>query len=324
MIDSQDLLKMRVVPVSLIIPVYNAASTLERCIRSINTGLFPQEIIIVDDASVDESALVVNRLANVYSNIKLISRPTNGGIAAARCDGFRAAQCDYVAIVDADDYLEDGALEEAYNTLVETGSDICIWQFWRVEKDRTYELIDLTKVPFPITGQDAVERTLGSWSIHPLGVGRKEVYLKAYAGFSLTSTNADEMITRLLFVNAGKVVSCKKKYYYVANPQSTTSTINPRRLTVLDSELWLLEFCKARGSNKYREQLGWCMSNMWTLFRLRKGIGIEETRVKLRRFTFDVCFVSGFFPGILFIEGKPLLKFILVGLYCRIPLFGKW
>ena len=69
MIDSQDLLKMRVVPVSLIIPVYNAASTLERCIRSINTGLLPQEIIIVDDASVDESALVVNRLANVYSNI---------------------------------------------------------------------------------------------------------------------------------------------------------------------------------------------------------------------------------------------------------------
>jgi len=323
MIDMQDLSKKSVLPVSVIIPIYNAESTLERCVRSINAGLLPQEIIIIDDASVDESGLVANRLANVYSNIKLISRSTNGGAAEARRDGFWAAQCDYVSYVDADDYIEDGALEEAYNMLVETDSDLCVWQLWRSENDHTFEAIDLSKVPFPITGRKAAELTLGHWSIPASGVGKKEIYLKAYAGFSMVSMNADELITRLAFLKCRKVASCNKKYYYVANLQSTTRTIHSRHLTVLDSDLWLLEFCKAFGPNKFRQQLGWCMSNMWNLFRLRERIGIEETRGKLRRFTFDVCFVSGFFPGILF-EGKPLLKFIIVGLYCRIPLFRKW
>jgi glycosyltransferase involved in cell wall biosynthesis len=283
----------------------------------------PQEIIIVDDASLDETVPLANRLANVYSNIRLISRSTNGGAADARRDGFRAAECDYVAFVDADDYLEDGALEEAYNTLVDTASDMCILQLWRLHNDRDFEYIDLSRVPFPITGEVAAELTLGSWSIHPLGVARKEVYLKAYAGFSSISTNADELITRLAFVNAEKVVSCGKKYYYVVNPQSTTNTIHPRRLTVLDSDIWLLEFCKAHGFNKYGELLGASMGDMWRLFRLRNEIGISETRDKLRRFTFDVCFVTGFFAGILR-DGRALLKFVLVGLYCRIPLFGKW
>jgi glycosyltransferase involved in cell wall biosynthesis len=283
----------------------------------------PQEIIIVDDASVDGSVLLANRLANVYSNIRLISRSTNGGAADARHDGFRAAECDYVSYVDADDYLEDGALEEAYNTLVETGSDLCVWQLWRSENDRTFEAIDLSKVPFPITGRKAAELTLGSWSIHPLGVARKEVYLKAYAGFPSISMNADELITRLAFVNAGKVVSCRKKYFYVVNHQSTTSTIHPRHLTVLDSNIWLLEFCKTHSFNKYGELLAASMGDMWHLFRLRNEIGISETRKKLRRFTFDLCFVTGFFAGILR-DGKALLKFVLVGIYCRIPLFGKW
>jgi hypothetical protein len=182
--------------------------------------------------------------------------------------------------------------------------------------------LDLSKVPFPITGEDAVELTLGSWSIHAAGVARIELYLKAYAGFSLISTNADEIITRLAFLNSATVVSCKKKYYYVANPQSTTRTIHPRHLTVLDSDIWLLEFCKARRSNKYGEQLRTSMSHLWGLFRLRNKIGISETREKLRLFTFDVCFVAGFFPGILR-DGKALLQFVPVGLYCLFRFFGN-
>jgi glycosyltransferase involved in cell wall biosynthesis len=313
----------RTLPISVIIPVHNGESTLERSVRSINSGMLPQEIVIVDDASIDGSVLLAYRLANVYGNIKCISRPTSGGAAYARRDGFLAAECDYVSYVDADDYIEEGALEEAYNTLVETGSDLCVWQLWRAENDRTFEAIDLTKVPFPITGRNAAELTLGHWGIPAWGVGKKEIYLKAYAGFSMISMNADELITRLAFVNSKKVIVCSKKYYYVVNPHSTTITIHPRHLTILDSDVWLLEFCKARGFKNYGELLRASMADMWRLFRLRNEIGISETRDKLRRFTFEVCFVTGFFGGILR-DGRALVKFVLVGLYCRIPLLGKW
>jgi glycosyltransferase involved in cell wall biosynthesis len=265
---------------------------------------------------------MANRLGNVYSNIRIISRPTNGGIAEARRDGFLAAQCDYVSYVDADDYIEDGALEEAYNALVETGSDLCVWQLWRSENNCTFEAIDLSKVPFPITGRKAAGLTLGHWSMPAWGVGKKEIYLKAYTGFSMISTNADELITRLAFLKCKKVISCKKKYYYVVNPQSTTQMFNPSRLTILDSDIWLLDFCKTNSFNEHGEVLRASMSHMWWIFRVRKKIGIAETRKKLRSFTLDVCFAPGFFPGILR-EGKPLLEFILIGLYCCIPLFHK-
>jgi glycosyltransferase involved in cell wall biosynthesis len=315
--DLEEEVRQSVLPVSVIIPVYNAQSTLERCVKSVNSGLLPQEIIVVDDASVDESVQVAKRLAESHRNIRIISRPKNGGAAASRRDGFWAAQCDHVAFVDADDYIEDGALEEAFNSLNETNSDLCILQLWRSEGDRTFESIDLSKVPFPITGRDATELTLGSWAIHPLGVARKDIYLKAYASFSSLSMNADELITRLAFMNARKVVSCQKRYYYVVNPQSTTNALHPRLLTVLDSDMWLLKFCGDCGFDK-RGVLRHSMAELWRLFRQRREIGIPETREKLRRFTHDVSFVDGFLAGILR-EPKALIKFFLVGIYCRLP-----
>ncbi len=314
---------MSTLPVSVIIPVFNGESTLERCVRSINTGRRPQEIVIVDDKSKDGSVEMAKRLATTYGNIKVILRPMNGGAAEARRDGLYATQCDYIAFVDADDYLEDGALDDAYETLAETGSDICILQLWRTEDGQESEFIDLGKVPFPITGREAVELTLGSWSISALGVAKRTTYLKAYDGFSLKSMNADELVSRLTFANAEKVVTCKKRYFYVANPDSTTKTFHPRYLTILDSDIWLLAFCKANGFNKYRETLRRSMSDLWHVFQNRNRLGIAEVRKKVRRFTFDVCFVAGFLPGILR-EPKALLQFALVAIYSRIPFSGKW
>jgi glycosyltransferase involved in cell wall biosynthesis len=309
-------------PVSVIVPVYNAELTLEKCIKSINTGLLPQEIIVVDDASVDGSVQLVKRLANVYGNIRLISRPTNGGAAEARRDGLFAAECKYYAFVDADDYLEAGALEEAYAALIDTGSDMCIWQLWRSNADRVYEHIDLSRLMFPITGLEAAALTLGAWAIHPLGVASRDIYLRAYASFSSTSMNSDELITRLAFVNARKVVACSKRYFYTVNMQSTTNSDHPGRLTVLDSDIWLLKFCETYSFNKSKGVLKSSMDDLWMLFRLRQRIGIRETKAKFRLFTHDVCFVKGFFPGILRC-GKGLVKFLLVSLYCRIPTFRE-
>jgi len=62
-------------------------------------------------------------LRDLNSKIYLAFRATNESAPAARGDGFRLATSDDVAIVDADDYQETGAPEEAYNALVQTGGD---------------------------------------------------------------------------------------------------------------------------------------------------------------------------------------------------------
>lgn len=91
--------------VSVVIPVYNGASTILRALRSVRQQtLMPTEVIIVDDGSLDETADVVGRFLvdRQLSGWRLV-RQANRGPASARHAGIGAASGRYVALLDADD-----------------------------------------------------------------------------------------------------------------------------------------------------------------------------------------------------------------------------
>ena len=95
--------------VSVVIAAYNAASFIERAIRSaLDQTHRVAEIIVVDDGSADTTAEVVTTVGNRHCRVKLIRLPTNAGPARARNIGFDAATGDWIAILDADDaYLPE-------------------------------------------------------------------------------------------------------------------------------------------------------------------------------------------------------------------------
>lgn len=85
--------------ISVVIPLYNKATTIVRALRSIQRQtLSPDEIIVVDDGSTDGSATLLPE----DPHIKLI-RQTNQGVSAARNQGIAESQGEYVAFLDADD-----------------------------------------------------------------------------------------------------------------------------------------------------------------------------------------------------------------------------
>lgn len=89
--------------VSIVIPMYNAAATLEETIASAAAQSYPiEEIIVVDDGSKDQSRSVAEAMAAVDPRIRVLRQP-NGGVARARNHGIQAAKSDYVAPLDADD-----------------------------------------------------------------------------------------------------------------------------------------------------------------------------------------------------------------------------
>lgn len=91
--------------VSFIIPLYNCATSIERCLESIYTlGMSPDdfEIIVVDDGSKDESAAIVRRFAEKHTQVILISQE-NRGASSARNRGLEYASGKYIWFVDADD-----------------------------------------------------------------------------------------------------------------------------------------------------------------------------------------------------------------------------
>jgi glycosyltransferase involved in cell wall biosynthesis len=93
--------------VSVIIPMYNAESTIKTCIDSVlkQTYKGKVEIIVVNDGSKDNSHVIVEELIrtnNANINIQLINKE-NGGVSSARNIGIYSARGEYIALLDADD-----------------------------------------------------------------------------------------------------------------------------------------------------------------------------------------------------------------------------
>lgn len=89
--------------VSVIVGVYNKERFVGECLRSVRAQTYaPFELIVVDDASTDRSADVIQGLGD--PRIRFVQRKTNSGLPAVpRNEGLRLARGDYVAFLDADD-----------------------------------------------------------------------------------------------------------------------------------------------------------------------------------------------------------------------------
>ena len=97
--------------VSVIIAAYNAQDTLARAVSSALAQKISVEVLIIDDASSDDTVRVAQELALAHDNVRLIVSTENGGPSIARNKGLAAAQGDWVAILDADDAFLPGRLQ---------------------------------------------------------------------------------------------------------------------------------------------------------------------------------------------------------------------
>jgi len=122
--------------VSVIMPVYNAASWVRRGIDSVLQQTHRHlELIAVDDGSQDESLAILEACAQADPRVRVLRQPTNGGVAAARNAGIAAAQGDYIAFLDADDWWHTSKLEMQLAGMRETGAQISYTAYFRVAED---------------------------------------------------------------------------------------------------------------------------------------------------------------------------------------------
>lgn len=92
--------------ISIIVPVYNAGSTLDRCIQSLIAQTHCEiEIILVNDGSRDNSLELCHRFAAEDARIKVIDKP-NGGVSSARNAGLDIATGEFIMFCDSDDWVE--------------------------------------------------------------------------------------------------------------------------------------------------------------------------------------------------------------------------
>lgn len=97
--------------ISVIVPVYNAASFLKQSIESLLTQTYKEfELILVDDGSKDDSGKICDDYATMDSRIKVVHQK-NAGASEARNTGIVASSCELITFVDADDAISREYLE---------------------------------------------------------------------------------------------------------------------------------------------------------------------------------------------------------------------
>lgn len=123
--------------VSIIVPVYNVAAYLPRCLDSLlSQTLADIEIIVVDDGSTDNSAEIVARYAQDDPRIIAI-RQDNEGLSGARNTGLRIASGQYIGFVDSDDWAHPDMCRILRDRIRETDADLCACDFSMAYDDRT-------------------------------------------------------------------------------------------------------------------------------------------------------------------------------------------
>lgn len=103
--------------ISIIIPVYNAENTIQRCLQSIINQTYNNiEILVIDDGSTDNSFSICKNIASIDNRIKIFHKK-NSGPAAARNIGLDNVSGDFVTFIDADDWVENTLIENYVSLL---------------------------------------------------------------------------------------------------------------------------------------------------------------------------------------------------------------
>ena len=135
--------------VSIIVPVFNNAPYLSRCLDSILTQTFLDfELLVIDDGSTDSSALKVMEYCHKDSRVRLFQQE-NQGQGAARNKGLDQAKGEYVLIVDADDEISPCMLENLYRAAENFGYPQLVFCEIEERDDLTGKKLGQKKEYFP-------------------------------------------------------------------------------------------------------------------------------------------------------------------------------
>jgi|JI8StandDraft_1071087.scaffolds.fasta_scaffold87499_2 glycosyltransferase involved in cell wall biosynthesis len=126
---SSSSLQPRKPSISVVIPCFNAERFVAAAIASVLAQNWPDlEILVIDDGSSDLSA---ERVRHAFPEVKLV-RQSNQGVAAARNNGIRQAQGDWIAFLDADDIWLPGKLQAQWDILNATPGTRMSYSAWHV------------------------------------------------------------------------------------------------------------------------------------------------------------------------------------------------
>ncbi|MCI9447173.1 MAG: glycosyltransferase family 2 protein [Lachnospiraceae bacterium] len=127
--------------ISVIIPVYNVETYLERCVESVlNQSFADFEVILVDDGSTDSSGKICDTFSEKFQNVKTF-HIDNAGVSSARNCGIEYSNSEYIVFVDSDDYIDKFMLDKLYCEVHEHDVDLCLCGYTQIFADKNVDVL---------------------------------------------------------------------------------------------------------------------------------------------------------------------------------------
>lgn len=259
--------------VSVIVPVFNAGEKLVPSIESLlNQTLKDIEIIIVNDASTDNSGSVIDQLAKENTNIVPVHFSENKGVHEARLAGLKNSTAPWIGFLDADDFARPNMFETLLSAAVENDVDIVVCGSDRVTEQRKVIAPKLRFRRSEKVGENVFER----FCAFEFGTGmlwnklfRRSV-IEPWFGLHFPwrqSINEDLILNIGCFYKARSVYLCKDSLHeYVLHQASVTSMASPEKAYVntYRAAALAVNLCSELGDDAlpkvidlYRKQLSW-------------------------------------------------------------------
>lgn len=210
--------------ISIVLPIYNVSTYLERCLKSICTQTYSNiEIILVDDGSTDNSGEICDAYAARDNRIVVVHKK-NGGLSDARNAGIKIAKGKYISFVDSDDYVDCDYIEFLYNTLKSANAKMSICSHKVVYENGTI-LEKATNEMSVLSSEKVLERILYDEGID-LSAWAKlyDIDLFKEILFPVGRLFEDAATTYKLVYKAETIaIGSVSKYYYMMRGNSITN-----------------------------------------------------------------------------------------------------
>jgi glycosyltransferase involved in cell wall biosynthesis len=216
--------------VTVLVAVYNAEKYLPQCLDSLKgQTLRDIQVVCIDDASTDRSLQLLNDYALGDFRFDVIHLQQNRGQAHARNEGLKLARGEHICMVDADDWLEPDALEQAVNQMDEQ-TDCVLFSL-------RYDYADGRSEPYPmqpftaLTGEEAFRLSL-TWKIHGLYLVRADIH-RRHPYDETCRLYSDDNTTRLHYLASRQVRLSAGIYHYRQHADSMTHKVDVSRFDYL-------------------------------------------------------------------------------------------
>lgn len=227
------------IQVSVVVPIYNAAPYLRRCVISLMEQVMSSiEFIFIDDASTDNSVEILQQTISSYphrlSQIHVLRNSHNLGISESRRIALSYTKGDFVGWCDADDWVAPDMFRKLYNAIQLNHAEIALCNYYKVEKDNQALFSFTTYTSAQLCIQRASNNHIFSYNLWNQLI-RRDIATKAASQVAPCSYGEDIITLLWSYYWSSRVAFVDEPLYYY-NRNNPSSVMNSHRFCYND---WL-------------------------------------------------------------------------------------